>query len=84
MKRFSSSLRSRSGKVAAFTAALVVMATSALAGPPTMPAIELPVDAESVAAAIALVGGTILLLVFGVAIGFALAKKLKSRIMRSV
>lgn len=69
---------------AAFAAGLVFPATLALAGPPTMDAIELPVDVESVVAAIALVGGIILLAIWGVKIAFRLANKLFSRAASSV
>lgn len=71
-------------------AAIVIGGSSTLAlagggsGPPTMPAIDLPIDLSSVASAIALVGGTMLLLWAGVYIGFKLARKFITRAGQTV
>ncbi len=74
--------RIKSRSVAAI-AAVALPATLTLAGggggPPTMPAIELPIDLASVVSAIALVGGTMLLAWAGVYIGFKLARKFIKR-----
>lgn len=71
-------------------AALIATGSASIAlaggggGPPTMPAIDLPIDLASVASAIALVGGTMLLLWAGVYIGFKLARKFITRAGQTV
>lgn len=89
MKVFGKSLKSRlqlaiPASVLALGSASSAMAGGGGGGPPSMPAIEFPVDIASVASAIAVAGGLILLAVFGVAVGFALAKKLMRRIKGAV
>ncbi len=70
-------------------AALAIGASSTVAlagggGPPTMPAIALPIDLASVAAAVAVVGGTMLLLWAGIYVGFKLANKFIRRAGQTV
>lgn len=89
MKVFGKNMKSRVGLVIAGTTLGLVPASTALAGgggggPPSMGAISFPIDLESVATAIAVAGGTILLLVFGISVGFSLAKKLMKRTKETV
>jgi hypothetical protein len=72
-------LQSKVGRVLMFVLAFVFAAAPAMADPPVMGAVTFPVDTASVVTVIGVAGGTILLLVFGLAIGFKLIKKLFSR-----
>lgn len=71
-------------RVIASAAVAVALVTPALASPPSMGAVEFPVDTASVVTAIATAGGTILVLYFGVRIGFSLVKKLFGRTQSSI
>lgn len=77
-------------RVNAKAAAALVVATlagAAMASPPPAPEMDpivLPVDAESVTAQIGLIGGTVMLLVFALVIGFAIAWKLFRRAKQAV
>jgi hypothetical protein len=82
LSRFGSLAKMRTLAIAA--AVLGAAAAPALAdGPPAMPAIVFPIDVTSVVTAVATAGGVILLAYFGIKIGFALAKKLGSRLTKS-
>lgn len=61
-----------------------LVAAPVLADPPEMDAVVFPVDTDSVVTSIATAGGTILLLVFSVAIGFYLIKKLYNRVRHAI
>jgi len=70
---------------ASIAAGVIALASGvASAVPPSMPAIEFPVDTASVATAIGGAGGTILLASFGLSVAFALAWKLKRRLTSAV
>lgn len=73
------SAKRRAVVAVATLAAGVSVASAGGSTPPTMPAIELPVDVSSVASAIAFVGGTMLLAWGGIYIGFKLARKFITR-----
>lgn len=75
---------SRGRALAVAAAAVVTSASMSLATLPTMPAVTFPVDTASVIGAIAVAGGTILLLVWGTKISFRLANKLFSRGTKSI
>jgi hypothetical protein len=75
------------------TAAAVILGTTVVvggvaeslyAGPPSMPAVEFPIDPASIGDSIKTGGGTILMIVFTVGIGFALAWTLYRRLKRAV
>lgn len=51
---------------------------------PSMGAISFPIQLTSIATAVALAGGSVLIAYFGVKVGFALVKKLLARLHRSV
>jgi len=65
-------------------AGTVAVSASALAVPPTMPAIDLPVDSASIVTQVAAAGGAMLILVIGVKIGFSLIRKLAKRATSAV
>ena len=73
-------------KFAAASVALASLGTFALAqgSPPTMPAITFPIDTASIVTAIATAGATLLILVFGVRVGFKFVWKLMRRTQSSV
>jgi hypothetical protein len=78
-------LKSAKSRAVAASTGLLVLTAPALAGtPPTMPAIELPIDLASVASAVAVVGGTMLLAWAGIFIGFKLARKFIGRAGKTV
>lgn len=54
----------------------LIGAHASAGGPPTMDAVEFPIDIASIATAISVAGAAILLSVFTVTIGFRLAKAL--------
>lgn len=64
--------------------ATVGFATAANAQAPAMDPVTFPVDTASIASEIATAGGTILLLSFGVILGFALVRKLMKRVKAAV
>jgi hypothetical protein len=68
--------------VAALTA--TTLASAGAGGGVTMDAITFPIDPESLGSVIAVAGGTMLVILFGIAIGFALVKRLKSRLTKAV
>lgn len=70
--------------VCAVLATLLAAPVAMAGGPPTMPAVTFPVDTASIATAIGVAGGTILLAVFGVVIGFSLVKKLFFRVKAAI
>lgn len=67
----------------AFAAGLCGLASSALAAP-TMGPIEFPIDIASVGTALAAAGAAILLIVFGLWVGFKLVKRLVRRATNAV
>ncbi len=75
------SVRSRALVVAS---AMLASATVAMATPPVLPEIDFPISITSIASEIATAGATILLLVFGVWVGFKFVKKLMRRVASSV
>jgi hypothetical protein len=77
-------LKLKLGCVVTFVLSAVFGWSSVRADPPMMTEVVFPVDTESVVTAIGVAGGTILLLVFGLAIGFRLVKKLYERSMMGV
>ena len=78
------SLRSR--KLVAIFGGLAAGAAASVASadPLVMDPVSFPVDVESLASTIAAAGGIMLVALFGVAIGFALIKKLKRRLTAAV
>jgi hypothetical protein len=68
--------------VAALSA--TTLAAAGGAGGVTMDAITFPIEPESLGSVIAVAGGTMLVILFGIAIGFALVKRLKSRLTKAV
>ena len=61
------------------------LATSpAAATPPSMSAIDFPIDTASIVTAVVTAGATLLLAYFGVKVGFSFVKKLLGRLHRSV
>lgn len=72
----------------AFAVGLVGCAATVLAqgggGPPTMPTIELPVDEASVITTVTAAAIGLLLLIFGMTIGFLFVKKLFRRVGKVV
>jgi len=64
--------------------AVVGTAATALAVPPVLPAVTLPVDSASIVTQVAAAGGAMLILVIGVKIGFSLIRKLAKRATSSV
>lgn len=70
---------------AAVGLAAVAIASPVIAqGPPAMGDVTLPVDAASVGTKISAIGGTIMLICFGVIVAFTVAWKLFRRIKRAV
>jgi hypothetical protein len=72
-----------------FVSAVSALSLTALAaaqseGPPDMPAIEFPVDTDSVISGFLAAGGVILLAVIAIGLPFALARKLIARATRKV
>lgn len=68
-------------KVASVCVGALVLTASAMAqeGPPAMPAIEFPVDTDSIVTGFLAAGGVILLAVIAIGLPFALARKLIKR-----
>jgi hypothetical protein len=60
------------------------LAQTGIGDPPTLPAVDFPIDTVSVATEIAAGGGLIFILVITTAIGFVLAWRLFQRIRRGV
>jgi hypothetical protein len=60
------------------------MASPALAIPPDLTAVEFPISTSSIGTVIATAGATMLIVVFGIMIGFRLVKKLTARATASV
>lgn len=67
-------------QIAVGATGIMLAGSAALASPPAMPAITMPIDIASVVAGAALVGGTILLAWAGPRIGFGLAKSLVGKV----
>jgi len=80
MERF----RSRWLRLVAVGSALALSASMAAATPPPLPDIVFPINTASIATKIGVAGAAILLLVFGVAIGFSFVKKLMKRVKSAV
>lgn len=71
------------GKWVAAVAGLAALASPAFAAP-TMDAIDFPIDIASVGTALAAAGAAILLIVFGLWVGFKLVKRLVRRATNAV
>lgn len=70
--------------VGAGLAALVPVAAALADDTPTMGPISFPIQLTSIATSVAVAGGLVLIAYFGVKVGFALVKKLLTRLHRSV
>ena len=70
---------------AALTAGLVgLLAAPALATPPTMSAVAFPIDTAAIVSAVVTAGAAILILIFGVKVGFKMVWKLLNRTTKAV
>jgi hypothetical protein len=65
-------------------AGLALLPSFALATTPTMDAVAFPIDTASIVTAVVGAGAAILVLYFGVRVGFRMVKSLLSRTMKSV
>lgn len=77
-------MKSRLGRFFFPALSVAALGSSALAVTPTMPAIDLPIDASSIVTAVATAGATMLIAVIGVTIGFRLIRKLAKRATSAV
>jgi hypothetical protein len=64
--------------------AATTLASAGGGGGLTMDAITFPIEPESLGTAIAVAGGTMLVILFGVGIGFALVKALRGKLTKAV